>query len=769
MLDRNNQHLFLEDEKTDGGSFIANVNKIVDNLIPLQELNDKLTPDEVNNLLNLANNVNEVGGNLPVVATGSTEARKLSDRFSDVVNVKDFGAKGDGVSDDTDALCRAFAHAGGTCILHPGTYLVRGTIPVTAANLFIHGPGATIVQTVPGTMTLLVNQPTVTISHLRFVNTENMQNVRERDVAIKLESGADYFTLEHCKFEHFKFGIYATTGNTLPLLKNMTIKHCHFDAYEFGMLLDDFDGVVIDGCVGTNIEMSQPTSSGVGFDPPHLVYITDRSWLSKRSARITNCLETGNIYSSSYKVRNCNDVVIQGCTSLGCCRGIEIDYCKNVNISGNNILDMVVADDKNGIDNYQNAIYVSSTDNGVIANNLVDIPAGVPAMGIRITASSGSNTNNVTLSNNTITLHEVGTYLKHPISIMGATSVKAVGSIFNTHGDGSQFLYYIADCEDIIIEGSKYSSQADHLNGIRFVYVIRSNNVLIHYDQSLFRPEGHIINTLDPTASNVVEAGPNIIPSVVSAFLPPFRTSWNAKTGIKPSNSGIQITIGSPDKMLQSEAFRSRLDNEGDLRNYYFSSRHTFTGDVIPGANSANSLGYPSSKWSQLYAASGTINTSDARKKTNIAAIDERAFRAWGKVPFRQFLFNSSVEKKGSDNARVHTGIIAQDIKAAFEEEGLDPTRYALFCYDSWDAQEEEVKSTIKVLQQAIYDEDGYEIQPEVFEEIKEVVSPAREAGSLYGIRYEEALCLEAAYQRQMAAKLEARIAALEAATTPEV
>ena len=35
------------------------------------------------------------------------------------------------------------------------------------------------------------------------------------------------------------------------------------------------------------------------------------------------------------------------------------------------------------------------------------------------------------------------------------------------------------------------------------------------------------------------------------------------------------------------------------------------------------------------------------------------------------------------DDARIHVGVIAQEVEQAFVEGGLDPRRYALFCEDT--------------------------------------------------------------------------------------
>jgi hypothetical protein len=89
----------------------------------------------------VATNFNE---NTPFLSTGSTTARTLANRFADVVNVKDFGAVGDGVTDDTFACQTAVnflvTQGGGQLYFPFGTYLLNGTIGLDGIKHGIHIP-----------------------------------------------------------------------------------------------------------------------------------------------------------------------------------------------------------------------------------------------------------------------------------------------------------------------------------------------------------------------------------------------------------------------------------------------------------------------------------------------------------------------------------------------------------------------------------------------------------------------------------------------------
>lgn len=80
-----------------------------------------------------------------VTSTGSTASRNLQDRFADVVNVKDFGAVGDGVADDTAAIQAAInfcaSRNGGYINIPSGVYKISSTLSITTSNIKIIGNG----------------------------------------------------------------------------------------------------------------------------------------------------------------------------------------------------------------------------------------------------------------------------------------------------------------------------------------------------------------------------------------------------------------------------------------------------------------------------------------------------------------------------------------------------------------------------------------------------------------------------------------------------
>ena len=136
-----------------------------------------------------------------------------------------------------------------------------------------------------------------------------------------------------------------------------------------------------------------------------------------------------------------------------------------------------------------------------------------------------------------------------------------------------------------------------------------------------------------------------------------------------------------------------------------------------PGADNVYVLGTSPVRWATVFAGTGAINTSDAREKQDIETLTAAELRVATALKglVKKFRFKDAVQAKG-DAARIHVGVITQEVIAAFQAEGLDAMRYGVVCYDEWDEQ------------------------PAQFDEEGNVVQEYRPAGNRYGIRYEELL-----------------------------
>jgi len=152
-------------------------------------------------------------------------------------------------------------------------------------------------------------------------------------------------------------------------------------------------------------------------------------------------------------------------------------------------------------------------------------------------------------------------------------------------------------------------------------------------------------------------------------------------TGTRP-----RITLGTSDnpENISLEAFSSDVARILVNNNPFFSLTDS-TLRFLPATDNTHKFGFGSMRWETIYAGTGTINTSDANEKQQIEELSatEKKVATALKGLIRKFKFNDAVESKG-DKARIHVGVIAQDVKSAFEAEQLNADDYGMFCLDTW-------------------------------------------------------------------------------------
>jgi hypothetical protein len=88
-----------------------------------------------------------------IIASGGTVGRTVADRAGDALDIKDFGAKCDGSTDDTAAFATAFALSAPTTIHLPtGTCRISGAplVATSAVSVVGNGRGVSIIQLAPG-------------------------------------------------------------------------------------------------------------------------------------------------------------------------------------------------------------------------------------------------------------------------------------------------------------------------------------------------------------------------------------------------------------------------------------------------------------------------------------------------------------------------------------------------------------------------------------------------------------------------------------------
>ena len=203
-------------------------------------------------------------------------------------------------------------------------------------------------------------------------------------------------------------------------------------------------------------------------------------------------------------------------------------------------------------------------------------------------------------------------------------------------------------------------------------------------------------------------SGPQSVPTRIS-----LDTSYaNSAT---PTNQQLKLNLV---PVSATEGYGWTVDNLGRLWHQAGSSigptgGHIFaTGNLArwqlvtaghfqPASDNVHSLGGAGNRTTVVYAATGTINTSDAREKAWRGAANAAEMRASRRIiaELGFYQWNDAVAAKGADNARYHFGVRAQRVWEIMADESLidridaggrpGATPYAFLCWDAWEEGDE--------------------------------------------------------------------------------
>lgn len=670
----------------------------------------------------------DIGDNLKVLSEGSSVPRKLSQRFGDVVNVKDFGAKGDGylfydgtikfydgANDDTDAIQAAInacsTRGGGKVYLPQGIYMCRHTVDLPSSITLVgDGQLATIIaKKMPNYLDLKAYESYVDFPLIRVAGTTStlaghVQHPEIKDMTLSsnlLDGPSQVMSNRQitASGEDPVDAIVSTDRVSYLICERVTFygrgRHLRCsETWDSKFIACDFQA---SGCIPQGYPTYNESIKDLAntiFDAPAV----DLDFLPPREGA------TGT--------SNCNNLYFTNCRFESYVNTAFKTKANESYTAGNNTLFLIGCKFESHGNLYHNVIHNDCASNLRIVSCLI-----------------GQDTRNHAY---TIWLKNAfGAYIECYLSITKFENrVRDTESICCTSVTGSIFSI---TCSNSLKVGGGYTDvsifkQSD------LPSFCRMNTIKVS-------PGGNGFKIFSGTSS-----GTEYLYDRQELRL----HSKGAQNGItlKTDQANLEWNIG---KVLSLGSGKSKTRFCASEETESFTPLELYVNTVAPGGDASIYLGNASKRWSQVYAATGTINTSDAREKSSIINPEDTLMRAWGKVNFKVFRFKDAVDKKGI-NARLHIGVIAQQVIEAFASEGLDATRYGLLCHDAW---EDEYEDITVMDQPEVTDEDGNITTPEVSHVEKHLVTSA---GDRYGIRYEEALALECAYQRWCLNKLEEKL-----------
>lgn len=389
---------------------------------------------------------------ISVTSSGSTTASTLATRFAQVVSVKDYGAVGNGVADDTAAINAAAAVGGRLNFGEGNTYLVSAAVtPVSGAYWYGHSAikaSGTFSGTYPAGVVVATSVSNFTLDGLEI----NANYAGGAQVFAVVLTGGSRNTVRNCYIhDTYQAGVW-DINETYDLVDHNYVLNC-------GRLgpTDNHGIVFLALSAGTSAHNTASFNTvenayrkGIGtYCPDNTCTVNDIKYLGNTViAAGLNGLQSSSLGVTSPIL----NAIVEGNSTIGCYNDVEFSNQNGMVLSGNTfsanttspqsvllsgVINGVVSN--NQINNaHQHAIYVTQFTSGGTINNSANVISGNTIHNPN-RADSGfgagiylANATYTTLAGNVLT--DDDSYMSHGIySTASDYNVIGVNSISGVH------------------------------------------------------------------------------------------------------------------------------------------------------------------------------------------------------------------------------------------------------------------------------------------------------------------------------------------------
>jgi hypothetical protein len=322
------------------------------------------------------------------VLTGAV-GRTVHQKFQEMISVKDFGATGDGTTDDSGALQAAITAAGAqnaTLYIPDGTYYYTSLLTISnAMTITGDGYGSQLKPNTPSGNNIRVNASNVLIEKIR------MEGTSPGGFAVGYSGAVTNVTFQNCFFKDVGQVVWLWTA------KDVTVQNCVFDTTGYGVIQQSgsvSSFVLVDNNIAKNMKADFVEANCASSAPSESWTITNNIYegaqgfpTTATEQRFVGITSVKNVIISGNNVQKCNgDAPIHLEDSLG------------ETIIANNIIDNCLC--TNGNNGY---IYLlNNAENVIIEGNMFFRTNASLAAAYAVDVTSASYSNNIQFSGNRV-------------------------------------------------------------------------------------------------------------------------------------------------------------------------------------------------------------------------------------------------------------------------------------------------------------------------------------------------------------------------------